>query len=62
MPRRGENIKKIYIIGIALIVLCVSLTAVSADDGWSFNFQSSESSNSNGGSVSFENGALIQNP
>lgn len=45
-------------IGVLLLAICVSLSAVSADDGWSFNFFSSDSSNSNGGEVSFEDGKL----
>ena len=39
-----------------LIAIGVSLTAVSADDEWSFNFSSAE--NSDGGSIDFENGVL----
>lgn len=47
--------KKILAIGIILLTICVSVSAVSADDGWSFNFSSSDSSNSDGGSVSVNN-------
>ena len=42
-------------IGVILLAICVTISAVSADDGWSFNFSSSESSNSDGGSVTVEN-------
>lgn len=50
--------KKILILGVALLAICVSLSAVSADDSWSFDFSSSESSNSDGGQMSFNNGEL----
>ena len=50
--------KKIYIVAVALVVLFVSVAAVSADDGFSFNFSSSQSSSTDGGSISFENGKL----
>jgi len=46
-------------VGVVLLAICVSISAVSADDGWSFNFSSSEGSNSDGGSVSFDNGKLV---
>ena len=41
--------KKILMIGVVLLAICISVSAVSADDSWSFNFGSSESSNSDGG-------------
>lgn len=41
-----------------LLAICLTVSAVSADDGWSFNWSSSESSNSDGGDMSFENGKL----
>ena len=41
-----------------LLAICLTVSAVSADDDWSFSFSSSESSNSDGGAVSFENGKL----
>ena len=44
--------KKILMIGAVLLAICISVSAVSADDSWSFNFGSSESSNSNGGFIS----------
>ena len=44
--------KKILIIGAILLAICISISAVSADDSWSFNFSSSESSNSEGGAFS----------
>lgn len=45
-------------ISAVILAICLTVSAVSADDGWSFNFSSSESSNSDGGAVSFENGKL----
>ena len=41
-----------------LLAICLAVSAVSADDEWSFNWSSSESSNSDGGEMSFENGKL----
>ena len=49
--------KKIIMVLAILIAVGVSLTAVSADDSWSFNFSTDE--NSDGGSINFENGKLI---
>ena len=45
-------------VGVVLLAICVSVSAVSADDGWSFNWSSSDSSNSDGGEMSFDNGKL----
>ena len=50
--------KKILMIGAVLLAICITISAVSADDGWSFNFSSSDSSNSDGGQVKFDNGKL----
>ena len=50
--------KKILMIGVILLAICVSLSAVSADDGFSFSWSSSDSSNSDGGQISFDNGKL----
>ena len=50
--------RKILIIGILLLAICVSIGTVSADDGFSFNWSSSDSSNSDGGQISFDNGKL----
>lgn len=50
--------KKILMVGVILLAICVSISAVSADDGWSFSWSSSDSSNSNGGDISFDNGKL----
>lgn len=36
-------------IGAILLAICISVSAVSADDSWIFNFSESESSTSNGG-------------
>ena len=46
-------------ISVILLAICLTISAVSADDGWSFSFSSSESSNSDGGVMSFENGKLV---
>lgn len=50
---------KKYLILVAVLIAVVGLTlgAVSAE-GWSFNFGSSSSSNSDGGQYEFTNGAL----
>lgn len=45
-------------IAAVLLAICLTVGAVSADDDWSFNFSLGESSNSDGGSMSFENGKL----
>lgn len=50
--------KKILIVFAALLAICLTVSAVSADEGWSFNFSSSDSSNSDGGAMSFDNGKL----
>ena len=53
--------KKIVVLGVILLAICVSVAAVSAaddDEGWSFSFSSSESSNSDGGELSIENDKL----
>lgn len=47
--------KKILMIGVALLAICISVGAVSA---WEWNFSSSSSSSSDGGDISFENGVL----
>ena len=51
--------KKILMISAILLAICLTVSAVSADDDWSFSFSSSESSNSDGGAMSFENGKLV---
>ncbi|WP_297828177.1 hypothetical protein [uncultured Methanobrevibacter sp.] len=50
--------KRILVIFAVLLALCVCVSAVSADDSWSFNWSSSESSNSDGGAISLENNKL----
>ena len=52
--------KKIIIVLSVLLAVCLAISAVSADEGWSFNFSSEESSSSssNGGEVNFNNGKL----
>lgn len=49
--------KKILMIGVALLAICITIGAVSAE-GWSFDFSSSDSTNSDGGQVKFDNGKL----
>ena len=44
--------------GAILLAICITISAVSADDGWSFNFSSNEETNSDGGSVKLENNVL----
>lgn len=48
--------KKTLIAGLFLLVVCVSISAVSADIN---SYSSSESSNSNGNSITFDNGKLV---
>ena len=48
----------ILIVFAALLAICLTVSAVSADEGWSFNFSSSESSNTDGGDFSLENEKL----
>lgn len=50
--------KRILVLLAVLLAFCVCISAVSADDSWSFNWSSSESSNSDGGEVSLENNKL----
>lgn len=50
--------RKILMITAILLAICLTVSAVSADDDWSFSFSSSESSNSDGGAMSFDNGKL----
>lgn len=46
-------------IGVVLLAACISVSAVSAEDnGWSFSFSSSDSTNSDGGSVQLDNNVL----
>lgn len=48
--------RKVIMILAILLAIGMTLTAVSAEDSWSFNFSSEE--NSDGGSINFENGKL----
>lgn len=57
---KGEKNEKNIMIGVILLSICVSISAVSADDSWSFNFSSSERSNSEGGAFSFGSNNLLQ--
>lgn len=47
-----KKMKKILMVGVILLAICISISAVSADDGWSFSFGESESTNSDGGAFS----------
>lgn len=47
--------KKILMIGVVLLAICISVGAVSA---WEWNFSSESSSNTDGGDMSLENGVL----
>ena len=51
--------KKIFIVGALLLAVCITISAVSADNGFKFSFSSSDSSNSNGDSIKFDNGKLV---
>ena len=53
---RWKNEKDIMA-GVVLLAICITISAVSAE-GWSFDFSSSDSTNSNGGQVKFDNGKL----
>lgn len=48
--------KKILILALAIFAVCITVSAVSADEGWSFSFGSE--SNSDGGSVEVNNNEL----
>lgn len=46
-------------VGVLLLAICISVSAVSAEDGsWSFDFSSSDSTNSDGGSVQVDNNVV----
>lgn len=48
--------RKILLVALAIFAVCITVSAVSADDGWSFSFGSE--SNSNGGSIDVNNNEL----
>lgn len=50
--------RKLLLVGALLLVICVTVSAVSADSGWSFNFSSSIESNTDGGDVSVDDNDL----
>lgn len=50
--------KKILMVGAILLAICITISAVSADEGWGFSFSSSDETNSNGGSVKLDNNVL----
>lgn len=49
--------KKIMMVGVILLAICLSISAASAFE-WNFDFSSSDSTNSDGGSISLENNEL----
>ena len=51
--------KKIFMVGVLLLAVCITISAVSADEGFNFSFSSSDSSNSDGDSIKFDNGKLV---
>lgn len=51
--------KKIFIVGVLLLAVCITISAVSADESFNFSFSSSDSSNSDGDSITFDNGKLV---
>lgn len=50
--------KKILAVAIVLLAVCVTISAVSANEGFNFDFSSSDSSDSNGGSLKLDNNKL----
>ena len=46
-------------VGVLLLAVCITISAVSADEGFNFSFSSSDSSNSDGDSIKFDNGKLV---
>jgi hypothetical protein len=51
-----EKMRKILFVALAIFAICITVSAVSADDSWSFSFGSE--SNSDGGSVDINNNEL----
>lgn len=49
--------KKIMLLGVLLLTVCISLSAVSAFE-WNFGSSSSESTNTDGGSISLDDNVL----
>lgn len=49
--------KKIMILGVILLAICLSISAASAYE-FNFDYSSSDSSNTDGGSISLENNEL----
>ena len=48
-----KKMNKLFMFLFVLLAVGLTVSAVSADDGWNFNFFSSESTNSDGGAFSF---------
>lgn len=51
-----KKMRKILFVALAVFAICITVSAVSADDSWSFSFGSE--SNSDGGSVDINNNEL----
>lgn len=52
-----KTMKKIMMVGVILLAICLSISAASAFE-WNFDFSSSDSTNTDGGSISLENNEL----
>jgi hypothetical protein len=35
---KGDKMKKIIFLALAILAICITVSAVSADEGWSFSF------------------------
>lgn len=44
---------------LMILAICISVGVVSADDDWSFEWSSSDSFNTDGGEITFNNGKLV---
>ena len=51
--KKLKKMNKLFMFLFVLLAVGLTVSAVSADDGWNFNFFSSESTNSDGGAFSF---------
>ncbi|WP_405292810.1 hypothetical protein [Methanobrevibacter sp.] len=50
--------KKIMFLGVLILTICISISVVSAE-GFEWSFSTSESSNSDGDAITFDNGKLV---